>query len=124
MAIDRLSSTSSLIAALRAEVSSRTERAARTDSAPAMPRRADSPPKVADLRRQLVELVRSVPAGDADALLALRPAVVRAVLLWEFGPALREHPDWQPMLETIVGTLASDDRQTHNFLALLEDLRR
>jgi hypothetical protein len=79
---------------------------------------------VAVLRRQLVDLVRDEAVEDPATQARLRPRVVRAILLWEFGPALREHPEWQPMLESIDAALAADEGQRSQFAALLGELKR
>ena len=126
MAIDRLSSTAALIAALRADASRRTESARRRDKPEG--HRADAPkpanPRdVAELRRQLVDLVRGKDIGDPDTVRRLRPAVVRSMLLWEFGAELREHPEWQPMFDGIVAALEADPRQVRGFESLLADLQ-
>ena len=126
MAIDRLSSTAALIAALRADQSRRTDpsrrrakpQGSRTDAAS-----APAPRDVEALRAQLVDLVRGKDIGDADTVRRLRPAVVRSMLLWEFGAELREHPEWQPMFDGIVAALEADPRQVRGFAALLADLQ-
>lgn len=128
MAIDRLSSTSALIAAVRASATNRPAQvrrgseAADTDKPSA--RTVAGRPPVAVLRQELVDLVRGADIEDPTTVHRLRPRVVRSILLWEFGATLREHPDWQPMLEAIVSTLATDAGQRDRFLELLIDLRR
>lgn len=127
MSIDKLGAASGIIAALRAEVGQRSERAQRkpesqaesAEQAPAQRR------DVAVLRRQLAEIVKSVDARDPDAVRKTRPKMVRAILLWEFGPALREHPEWQPMLESITSTLeAQGAAHEVEFVKLIESLKR
>jgi hypothetical protein len=90
MSIDRLSTTASLIAALR---------------------------------RDLAEVLKDVPAGDAEALDAARPRVIRTILLWEFGSELREHSQWQPMLDSLVQTLQTDESHRQAMSRLLSELR-
>lgn len=127
MTIDRLSSLSAQIAALRAEMSRKsgdTRRKRDADdvenaSIPAQEARRDPD----ELRRQLVEIVRGAAVDDADALEQVRGRVVKAVLLWEFGQELREHAEWQPMVETIAGALAADDRFRNAFNRLIVDLQ-
>lgn len=124
MAIDRLSSTSALIAGLRTELARRAGKASRSAEA-GESKAADGASRkdIRELRRQLVELVQAVPEPDPEALDKLRPRFVRAVLLWEYGPALREHPDWQNIFDTIVTTLASDPVQQECFASLVKELR-
>lgn len=127
MAIDRLSSTSALIAAMRESMARRTgqgTRAAEVGSPPAPLTPKNARPDVAALRTQLVELVRDVDVDDPEVVRRLRPRFVRAVLLWEFGAELREYADWQPMLETLVATLEADEVQQRNFHKLLIDLKK
>jgi len=126
MAIDKLSSAAGIIAALRAEMSQRNERAGQKPS-----KRAESaatpeaaPRDVKVLRKQLAEIVKPVAIGDPAAVRAVRPQVVRAILLWEFGPALREHPEWQPMLESITQNLEGHAQHEAQFLQLLSELKR
>lgn len=125
MAIDRLSSTTSLIAALRAEVTRKGERTTQ-------PGRLRTPAKAAPntrrhdaaaLKRELVEIVKHVSPDDRDAVDAARPRVARAILLWEFGAELREHADWQPMLDEIVQTLEASERHQTQFAELIRQLR-
>lgn len=128
MAIDRLGSTGHLLAALRAEVARKSERRNdRSDAGQAVDAPAGDPSPPRDLnalRRELAEIARGVPASDPDALDAVRPRMIRAVLLWEFGAGLREHNDWQAMLDAIVDTLQNDPRQREQFGRLVRDLQR
>jgi hypothetical protein len=124
--VDKLSTTASVIAALRAEMNNRTEAAGRKSA-----KRAESPGQrapvardLAVLRTQLADLVKPVAMDDAAAVRAVRPKVVRAILLWEFGPQLREHPEWQPMLESITESLEAHAPHEADFLRLLSDLKR
>lgn len=123
MAIDKLGSASAIIAAMRAEMSRRGERAgdakAGRAQTPGAPARGD----VKALRRQLAEIVQTVAIDDPEAVRAVRPRVVRAILLWEFGPGLREHPEWQPMLETVTRALEGHGPHEAQFLRLLAELK-
>jgi hypothetical protein len=128
MAVDRLGSTASLIAALRAELARKPERTADRDTGPARPTQGDAAPKPprdpAALRRELATLVQDVSAEDPQALDALRPRVIRSVLLWEFGQELREYREWQPMLERITQALERNDRHRADFAQMVRDLQR
>ena len=125
MPIDKLGQTSGLIAALRAEMGQRSERAGKKDS-----KRAETPaaqalprdPKV--LRKQLAELVEQVSIDDPEAVKAVRPQVFRAILLWEFGAGLRNHPEWQPMLESITRNLEASAGHQAQFVKLIAELKR
>lgn len=126
MSIDRLSTTASLIAALRSELSRKTERVGGNNT----PASEQTPPPartgkrdLAALRRDLAEVLKDVPAGDAQALDAARPRVIRTILLWEFGSELREHSQWQPMLDSLVETLQADESHRQAMSRLLSELR-
>lgn len=126
MSIDKLGSTAGIIAALRAEMNNRTEQVGRKSTrrgeAAATVRR--KPEDIGDLRTQLADLVKPVALDDPAAVKAVRPKVVRAILLWEFGPALREHPEWQPMLDSITDALEKHAPHEAQFLQLLAELKR
>lgn len=126
MAIDRLSSTSALIAALRSDAL-RKGHIGRSGQGVAAktPGRASTPsrPAIAQLRRELVDMVKDVALDDAEAVRKIRPRMVKAVLLWEFGPGLREHPEWQPIMDSIVQTLQADPAQDERMAALLRELK-
>lgn len=125
MAIDPLGATASLLAALRAEVS-RTPRPAKPgaaadmaeSAAAAVPRRHD----VALLRKELKDILKGVVPSDEQAMASARTRLVRAVLLWEFGPELREHGEWQPMLDTLVSTLEASPAHRQTLAQLIHDL--
>lgn len=127
MTIDRLSSLSAQIAALRAEMSRKNgeARSARTmddvvESSAGEPVAQRDPDA---LRKQLVEIVRGVSMNDAQALDHARTRVVKAVLLWEFGRELREHQEWQPMVEKIAGSLMMDEGFRNTFNRLIAELQ-
>ena len=127
MTIDRLSALSAQIAALRAEMSrksgeSRSVRAAEHSGEPHAKERVTSRDPDA-LRKKLVDIVRGVSMDDADALAHIRMRVVKAVLLWEFGRELREHEEWQPMVEKIAGSLVMDEGFRNAFNRLIAELQ-
>jgi len=125
--IDRLSSLSAQIAALRAEMSRKSNEskgARATDDATESPAsERPKPPDPESLRKQLMEIVRGVSLDDDDTLAHIRMRVVKAVLLWEFGPELREHGEWQPMVEKIAGSLVMDEGFRKAFNRLIAELQ-
>lgn len=126
MAIDRLSSTAALIATMRA-LGPRRGEAGKRVGAPrgdAAPQRAEGHRDIAALRGKLVDLVRNESLDDLETLRRMRSVVVRTILLWELGSQLREHPDWQPMLESIVSALEANPAQVRAFSKLLAELQR
>jgi hypothetical protein len=128
VSVDRLGPSASLMAALRAELARKPERAGAKDATPARASQADpaqQPPRdPAALRRELAALVQDVSPDDPQALDAMRPRVIRAVLLWEFGHELREHGEWQPMLDRLTQTLERNDQHRADFAQMVRDLQR
>lgn len=127
MTIDRLSALSAQFAALRAELlrkngkSERARAAEHTDES-----QVDESVLQRDsgaLRKQLADIVRGLSMDDAEALVHVRKRVVKAVLLWEFGHELREHPEWQPMVDKVAGTLDMDEGFRNAFNRLIADLQ-
>lgn len=126
MAIDRLSSTAALIAALRSDVLRRTEQAPRAAGASAS--RPDTPsrpsaPTVDQLRNQLVEIVREVDPADSQAVRHARARCIRRILLWEFGEEFREHPEWRPLMDRIDSAFEGDEAQSVMFVKLISSLQ-
>lgn len=127
MTIDRLSSLSAQFAALRAELAKKSGEARRKPSADDAEETSSasvtSRPDSQSLRRLLATLVRDVDVGDAEAVVHVRPKVVKAILLWEFGSSLREHAEWQPMIDTIAHAMEKDERFIHVFNQLIQELQ-
>ena len=127
MAIDGPGPMASLIAALRVELDRKPSQHAsrKTDTSTATDGDAKRTPRdAAALRIELAALVRDVSPDDEQALAAIRPRVIRTVLLWEFGAELREHPGWQPMLERITQTLEKNEQHLVDFSKMVRDLQR
>jgi hypothetical protein len=126
--VDRLGPSASLMAALRAELGRKPERAGARDPTPARATQADptrQPPRdPAVLRRELAALVRDVSPDDPQALDAVRPQVIRSVLLWEFGQELREYGEWQPMLDRLTQTLERNEKHRADFAQMVRDIQR
>ncbi|PKV11041.1 hypothetical protein [Xanthomonas prunicola] len=126
MEINPLSPTAALIAAIRGEtargrktashsgVTNRTSEGTRT-------RQANS---TAQLERQLAQIASEVTGNDLAAVRRARPLLIRQVLLWEFGRAFREHPEWTPITQRIEAALDTADPGGHAFLGLLRSLQR
>lgn len=121
MSIDRLSSTSALIAALRAEMKRKGERAHGSEQ-PTLPQRATTrDPK--QLRRELTDIVKGIDVNDEDAMKHARTRIIRATLLSEFGPGLREYSEWQPMVEAVAQTLELSDAHRESFARMVRGLQ-
>ena len=122
MAVDPLGSASQLLAALRGEMTQKTERSGKAQTQPKL---AGSKPRHdrQTLRNELAEVARQSDLADEAGQRAARRRMVRAMLLWEFGPDLREHPEWQPMLESITQALEGSPRHLDAFSDLIKQLR-
>jgi hypothetical protein len=127
VAIDRLSSTSALISALRGDMLRKAERrptaAAAAKSTETSKNAADSARSTAKLRAQLVDIAREVDLDDPASLHNSRIRLVRSILLWEYGEAFREHPDWKPLLDHITSAFDADDAQKQKYMDLLKVLK-
>lgn len=122
MSIDRLSSTSSLIAALRSQMARKGERGSASSRTNESDNRGETRDPQA-LRRELVELVRGIDVDDLDAMQAARRRVIRAVLLWEFGSELREYGEWQPMVDRLQQTLEGSEPHRAEFEKFVRNVK-
>ena len=125
MAIDRLSSTSALIAALRGNMLRKTEKrpATATTASAATQSRPSAAQSPAKLKAQLVAIARDVDLTDPTSVRNSRVRLVRAVLLWEYGEAFRDHPDWKPLMDHITEAFEADDAQKRRYMDLLSSLK-
>lgn len=126
MAIDRLSSTASLIAALRSDVLRKMDQAPRI----AKPAEAktdaslkSSIPTVTQLRNQLIDIVKDVDVVDVESIRQARTRCIRSILLWEFGHEFRDHPEWRPLMDRIDATFDADSPQNEMFINLVGSLK-
>ena len=116
MPSDRSGPTSSLIAALRADITRRSERQGRQ-------RRGDigeSADETAALKRELADLVRTTPADDPEGL---QRRMIEAVLRWEFG-GTRAGSRANPMLEQVARTIQADPQHRERFARLVRELQQ
>ena len=120
MSIDRSGPTSSLIAALRADITRRSERNRRE----AADETATAHRDTAALRRELVDIVRATPAADPQVDDAVQRRVIEAVLRWEFGAERSGVSVSAPMLEQLARTLQSDPRHGEQFARLVRELQQ
>lgn len=121
MSVDRLSSTASLIAALRGDVLRKMEQRPKAEHSPAA-HGGRQPPQISQLRVQLVEIARAIDATDSEQVRQARVRMLRSVLLWEFGDAFRDHPEWRPLMDYLNSAL-DDDAANARFLQLLQALK-
>lgn len=126
MAIDRLSSTASLIAALRSDVLRKMDqspRAAKAEAAKTDNQPKSSTPTVTQLRNQLIDIVRDVDPTDPEAIRQARTRCIRSILLWEFGHEFRDHPEWRPLMDRLDAALDAEKGENEMFVKLLESLQ-
>lgn len=121
MSLDRLSSTSALIAALRGDVLRKMEQRPKVERNPAS-QSGRQAPQIAQLRVQLGDIARSVDASQPDQVRQARTRMMRSVLLWEFGDDFRNHPEWRPLMDHLEQALDDPDAQSR-FLQLLQSLK-
>ena len=126
MAIDRLSSTAALIAALREDVIARS--GAARQSAPTAHTlveagNARNAPSMLQLRRQLAVDAAGVDLNDAQAVRHARTRFIRTILLWEFGSELRESPEWRDLIDGIDRALDASARGNEMFVSVLKNIR-
>lgn len=81
---------------------------------------AKSPAK---LRAQLIDIARDVDLDDPASIQNSRVRLVRSILLWEYGEAFREHPDWKPLLDQVSAAFDADDAQKQKYMNLLKALK-
>lgn len=105
MPIDSVGNFGSALAALRAELVSKGEFSKRSGATRKIA--GSRPASRASLKKTLEGLAQSMRTGYSHAL--ARERMVRAVLQWEFGPEVREHPEWARMVETVDAALAAAD---------------
>jgi hypothetical protein len=122
--IDRLSGAGGWLSVLRAEAAKKSVRAAdvrRSIDAPS----AEAPNSdAARLRRDLQAIAQAVPLDDPAAVAEAQVRMVRAILQWEFGAQIREHPEWHAMVERIAATLQANENAQVQFEKLLRQLQQ
>lgn len=125
MSIDKLNSVASLIAVLREGSGGKIDRArSKPPSAAGEEAKIVKRGDVKELRQQLADLAKNISIEDKAAVESIRPLVIRSILLWKYGPELREHSEWQPMLQAIDQAIGKHPANQENFLKLLQDLKR
>ncbi|WOB51133.1 hypothetical protein NYR97_07100 [Xanthomonas hydrangeae] len=129
MELGRLSPTAALIAAIRGETvrgrgqvaqASSINRKAETEAASVV-KQAKS---IAQLERQLMQIVRDLSSDDLPAVRRARPLLIRQVLLWEFGQTFREHSEWASIMRRIEAQLDANDPEGQAFAGLVRSLQR
>jgi len=115
MSIDRFGPTASLVAALQADITRRSERNRRQHADDAVGPHRDA----AALRRQLTDIVRATPGDDPQVQEAIQRRVIEAVLRWELGGRTA-----RPMIEQLARTLQADPQHRERFDRLVRELQQ
>ena len=124
MSLGPVGSSSSLVSLLKAELASDTRRRTTGKAGAASSSRSEAAAGRPSLRPQLIEAVKNIDRGNPDAVKQARRRIIRAVLVWQFGPDLREHSQWAAMLGAIATTLEQDAEHLAQFDALLAELQQ
>jgi hypothetical protein len=124
MSLGPVGSSSSLVALLKAELASDTRRRTTGKAGAASSSRSEAGAARPSLRPQLIEAVKNIDRTNPDAVKQARRRIIRAVLVWQFGPDLREHSQWAAMLDAIATTLEQDAGHLAQFDALLAELQQ
>lgn len=126
MSIDRLGSIANAISLMRGEMKRRVSNPA-TASTQSLDETAASPETVAHdiegLKTELLQLVATVDVANQDDIDAVKPKVLRAILLWEFGQSLRNHPEWSVMMERIQAVIESMPDHNNQFKKIIRDIK-
>lgn len=124
--VDRVASAPAWLTMLRSRSAREDARAADSDdTGDIVVRTGDWPRRdKSALRRQVAGIVRDVDVDNPVAVAKVRSRVTRAILLWEFGSELREHPDWPLLLERAADTFADDGPLHLEFARMIDELRR
>lgn len=94
------------------------EKAPPRNSAPAVPR--DMEVLKARLRRQVEGVDLEDDASVADG----RRAILREILVWEFGEAIRNHSEFTTMIETIEKAMTANAGAQEKFAVVLADIKK
>jgi hypothetical protein len=126
MGIDRLGSIANAISLMRGEMKRRVSNPAAA-STQSLDETAAPPETVAHdiegLKTELLQLVATVDVANQDDIDAVKPKVLRAILLWEFGQSLRNHPEWSVMMERIQAVIESMPDHNNQFKKIIRDIK-
>jgi hypothetical protein len=124
MSLGPIGSSSSLVSLLKAELAGDTRRRTTSRAGTSSTSRSEGGPARPSLRPQLIDAVKNIDRTNPDAVKQARRRIIRAVLVWQFGPDLREHSQWAAMLDGIATTLEQDAKHLAQFDALLAELQQ
>lgn len=125
MSVGPVVSAGALVSLLKAELAEGGRRRTSRKTGPETSTRSGEAAQAASsLRTQLVRVARQVDLADPVAVKSARRRLIRTVLVSQFGPDLREHSQWEAMLDTIEATLEQDPQHVSQFHALIQQLQQ
>ena len=127
MGIDKLGPIGNAISLMRGEMKRRAGQVAITQSIEideSNVANAISGRNLEDLKTELSQLVSAVDVADQSAVNAAKQKIIRAILLWEFGQSLRDHPEWHVLLERIQVALETDPSHQSHFKKIIQEIKR
>lgn len=125
MSVGPAGSAAALVSLLKAELAEGSRRRTSSKTGPETNTgTGETAQTAASLRMQLVQVARRVDLADPVAVKSARRRLIRTVLVSQFGPDLREHSQWEAMLDSIQATLEQDPQHVSQFHALLRQLQQ
>lgn len=82
-----------------------------------------SPHDLSVLQADLVKIVESVDIDRQTSIDAAKPKIFRAILLWEFGHSLRNHSEWQTLMDRIQVIFQENKSLELEFIDLIQELK-
>lgn len=74
------------------------------------------------LRDRIRERIRALPAGEAGRDARATRIFVESVLVWEFGEAMLEDPQFASLVERVDDQIAGDESLRSQLRGFLDDL--
>lgn len=125
MSVGPAGSAAALVSLLKAELAEGSRRRTSSKTGPETNTGTGETAQTApSLRTQLVQVARQVDLTDPVAVKSARRRLIRTVLVSQFGADLREHSQWEAMLDSIQATLEQDPQHVSQFHALLQQLQQ
>jgi hypothetical protein len=126
MGIDKLGSIANAISLMRGEMKRRVS-SQTTSSMQSLDETAASPEAVVHdiegLKTELLQLVVGVDVTNQDDIDVVKPKIIRAILLWEFGQSLRNHPEWSVLMERIQTVIESMPDHKNQFKKIISEIK-
>lgn len=119
----KVGSLSQLVELVRTSTAAKRGTVGTSGGSPQAPAAA-GPRDVEDLKRRLKGALGGIDARAKDAARDGRRALVREIVLWEFGGGLAAHPEFAAMLEAVEGAVAADARLAEKFARVIAELKQ